>query len=312
MKKTLLTLNLLALTISFGQYSNYYDVNVNSNSDVNVSGSIDINKNVNVSGNVNKTITTIDYGALRLANAQAEKNRLEAQMFANETAKKQALEIASNPVKAYDYGQDNYYQMDKKTAETYGFTKNSIFYHKAPNNALFNRFEGRTAGYNYRNESAKGVITEIELATPFYIFGTTQYLKGNKKDKQKIVNDWSESLKDNEKYVKDEVANVKVGELNEGFGFVHKIEIDKTNLFGIDAYMWTVFYENDYEFVIKNNYRLIMPNGVINFSGARFKGDKDDISFEDLEGRRSYFKRLLNKIFSTARVYKQKGDLLNK
>ena len=312
MKKTLLILNFLALTISFGQYSNYYDVNVNSNSNVNVNGSIDINKNVNVSGNVNKTITTIDYGALRLANAQAEKNRLEAQMFANETAKKQALEIASNPLKAYDYGQDNNWVMEKKIAESYGFTKKSIFYHKVPNSTLFNRFEGRSQGYNYRNESAKGVITEIELATPYYIFGTTEYLKGNKKAKQKIENDWLESLKDNEKFVKDEVAEIKVGELNEGFGFVHKIEIDKTNLFGLDAYMWTVFYENDYEFVIKNNYRLIMPNGIINFSGVRFKGDKDEISFEDLEGRKIYFKRLINKIFSTAKMYKPKGDLLNK
>ena len=47
--------------VSFGQYSNYYNVDVNSYSDVNVSGAIDINVNKNVSRNVNvnKTVTII-------------------------------------------------------------------------------------------------------------------------------------------------------------------------------------------------------------------------------------------------------------
>ena len=54
----LFLLLLIVPTVSFGQYSNYYKVDVNSKSKVDYSGTINVNKNVDVSGdvNVNKTI----------------------------------------------------------------------------------------------------------------------------------------------------------------------------------------------------------------------------------------------------------------
>ena len=68
---------LVASNYSFSQYSSYYNVDVNSNSNVNLSGSVDINQNIDVSGNVNvnKTVTSIDYGALAQANAMRQQNK---------------------------------------------------------------------------------------------------------------------------------------------------------------------------------------------------------------------------------------------
>ena len=76
----------------------YYDITTHEN--------VNVNKNVNVSGYVHQsqTVTTIDYGAFALANAERERNRLEAQKYADEQSRRQALEIAANPLKAYDYG----------------------------------------------------------------------------------------------------------------------------------------------------------------------------------------------------------------
>ncbi len=70
-----LTLPLFA----YSQYSDYYklDANVNVNQNVDVSGSVE----------VNKTVKTIDYGALAQANAMREKNKLSRMKFQNEKEK---------------------------------------------------------------------------------------------------------------------------------------------------------------------------------------------------------------------------------
>ena len=130
--------------VSFGQYSNGQYSNYYSKVDANikVKSNININKNVNVSGNVNKTVTTIDYGALRLANAQKEKNRLESLKYSNNQQKNKAIEIAQNPIKAFDYGKDNSWVMDKKTAKKFGFSKGTVYYHKIPNESLFVSLNG--------------------------------------------------------------------------------------------------------------------------------------------------------------------------
>ena len=63
---------LLIPFLSFCQYSGYYTIDQN----VDLNANVNVNKNVNVSGYVNKTITSIDYGALASANAQKEANRI--------------------------------------------------------------------------------------------------------------------------------------------------------------------------------------------------------------------------------------------
>lgn len=39
------------------------------------------------------------------------------------------------------------------------------------------------------------------------------------------------------------------------------------------------------------------------FLKVRYSGDKDDVAFEQLEGRRYYLKRLINKTISTINYY---------
>ena len=297
MKKLIILLLFIPL-VSLGQeYSNYYgaydysvkaDVNVNAN----------INKNVNVSGNINKTVTTIDYGALRLANAQQEKNRLESLMYSEEKQKKQAIEIAMNPLKAFDYGRDNNWVMDKKNAESIGFSKGTVYYHKVPNEALF----VPTQGYNYRNESEDGIVTELELNSIRYIAGMTAFLELKKEEKKKIFNNWQPFFGNTEKLVKEQAKVSKVGELNENGQFTHKVDINKAKVFGEEGFVYSWFYEDDYEYVIKDNYRLATANGIIVEVGVRFRGDKDKIDFEMLEGRRNYLQRLCKQIIATANV----------
>ena len=113
MKKLFLSFFIFLNGLIYSQYSNYY--NVNSNSNVNVNANV----NHNVSGVVyqhsTQTISTIDYGALALANAQKEQNQIELQKIADANKKRMLEEIILDPVKAYDYGKwEGFNSSDKK------------------------------------------------------------------------------------------------------------------------------------------------------------------------------------------------------
>ena len=301
MKKIFLSLLVCSFFVpfSYSQYSNYYNVDVNSNSNVNVSGTVDVNKNINVSGNVYKTVSTIDYGALRLANVEREKNRLESLKFQNEKDRNQSIEIATNPIKAFDYGTDNNWVMDKKSAERYGFSKGTTWYHKIPHPSLFVKIDG----YNYRNESVDGVITEIELGSAIYPLGQEVFLKSSKSEQKKWIDENQKYFGEAEKLVKEVYQpNYKPGELIDDKYYTHKFDLNKTTIYGQSGFVWSWFYEDDYEYVIKDNYICILPNGVWITSGVRYKGDKDKVDFEIIEGRRSYLKRLADQIIATTRI----------
>ena len=47
---------------------------------------------------------------------------------------------------------------------------------------------------------------------------------------------------------------------------------------------------------------IITPNGFVAFVGVRYRGDKDKIDFEMLEGRRAYLDRLCKQIIATAKI----------
>ena len=149
-------------TITNAQYSNYYNLNVNQNLNLNAN----INQNIKVSGTIfeNKTITTIDYGALSLANAQREANRLESIKYADEQQRRISLEIASDPVKAYDYGYNRNFTIKGKDAKPYGFKKFSVGY-IIPNSALF----VPSGAGRFENVSYDGITTEIVFNGPIYV-----------------------------------------------------------------------------------------------------------------------------------------------
>jgi hypothetical protein len=282
MKKILIPVLIAVFTTAQAQYSTYYNIDVNQNVNAN------INKNVNVSGSVyeHKTITTIDYGALQLANAQHEKNRLENTKYADEQQRLISLEVATDPVKAYDYGSQITFTIKGKDAKPYGFTSFTMSY-RIPHNALFIQAgKGR-----FENVSSDGITTEIIFRAPEY---------NKKKDTIDV-----------EKIAK--MDNVIVGQINSedeiGDFFVHKKDIRRATVFGIKGFKYTMIWEDNYQYTITDNFISFNPldgNGVTYFVKVRTYGDKDKTTFEELEGRRYYLKQLIEKVISTAMVYDMK------
>lgn len=258
------------------QYSSYYNVDINAN----------INKNINVGGSVyeHKTITTIDYGALQLANAQNEKNRLENIKYADEQQKLISFEVATDPVKAYDYGFLNTFTLKGDDVKKSGFKKFTMSY-KIPHNSLF----VKAGAGRFENVSLDGITTEIIFFNPFY-----------NKDKKEI---------DVEKIAK--MDSIKIAALNENMGpdgqaiFIHKKDIHRATVFGIKGYNGTVIWEDNYQYTITDNYKSFDKNqgdGILFSVKVRYYGDKDKITFEQLEGRKYYFQRLVEKVISTGVV----------
>lgn len=280
MKNIILLLCIFCFFSAKAQYSNYYSIDINQN----------VNKKVDVSGNVNinKNISTIDYGQLALANAQREKNRLEQLKYENEREKTISLEIASHPFKAFDYGYQNTFTVKGKDAKPFGFKKFTISF-RIPHSSLFVQAgQGR-----YENVSIDGITTEITINGPQHEKDNLEY--------------------DIEKAGKME--EIKEGAINENMGlngesiYIHKKDLDRATVFGIQGYKSSLIWEDEYQYTITDNYVSLDKNegyGVIYAIKVRTYGDKDEVTFEQLEGRRYYLKRLIEKVISTAVVVDKK------
>lgn len=259
------------------QYSNYYTIDINQN----------VNKKVDVSGNlnINKNISTIDYGQLALANAQREKNRLENLKYADERERTISLEVASDPTKAFDYGNQYIQAFKGQDAKFWGFKKFTISY-RIPHKSLFVQ-----AGIGtYENISSDGITTEIK-------FGGPTYNKENQTINQKILEEYCNN------------NNIKVGAINENLGwnnktgFVHKKDVNRATVYGVSGFKSTLIWEDAYEYIITDNYDSFDESigfGILYSVQVRTHGDKDEITFEQLEGRRYYLKQLIEKVISTA------------
>lgn len=283
--------------VLYAQYSKYY--NINSNSNVNINANV----NHNITGSVfeYKTIATIDYGALRLANTQEEKNRLEQEKFQNQQQKEIALQIVSDPTKAYDYGKwfiasskDKAWKKDKetkeklkKTQESTGFKEFTIEY-VIPNPIIFTTL----SAYHFQNVSSDGVTTDIFFYLPIY----------NKEKKIiDIEKEFDEAVIGEETEQPDEQNKMRKV-------FFHKKELNRATVYGTKGYRSTFIWEDKFENCITDNYRLYMDNignGYQLIIKVRYYGNKSEVDFEKIEGRRYYLKPLVEKIVSTAKV----GDL---
>jgi hypothetical protein len=262
---------------AFGNYSSYY-----GKVDVNVKGKVDVNvkKDVRKTVTIRKTIKTIDYAQLALAEAEKEKNRLEKLRFAEEKERFIALEIADDPIKAYDYGNQNDW---KNTKDRNGFTKFTLG-HRQPHPALFANLKN----YNYQNISRNNITTHIKIWSPHYTLGETSPGKEDLKILELGV----------EVYCKFD-GDWKVGTVSSKGNFLHKQDVNKVKVFRHPGFSRTRIYEDDYEYVIEDNFYAVY-DGILFRASVGYKGDKDEITFEDLEGRRYYFKSLCNQIISTA------------
>jgi hypothetical protein len=279
------------LTSAQAQYSNYYKVDVNSNSQVN------INKNVNVSGYINKTITSIDYGALQLANVQREKNRLEQQKFADDKQRQIAMEISNDPLKAFDYGnwftissKDKSWNQDKiskdflkESRESTGFKEFRVDY-LIPNNQIFTMLNI----FHLQNVGSYGVKTEVIIYLPEYNKENVKFDTEEEFEKTPIGE--QEGLHDENKITKV---------------FFHKKELNRATVFNTKGYRATFAWEDKFEIGLTDNYSFYnenLGNGYMLYVKVRYYGNKSETDFENLEGRRFYLKPLVEKIVSTARV----------
>lgn len=298
MKKSIFT---IVITLTFflnvkAQYSTYYNVDVNQNVNVNAN----INKNVNVSGTVyeHKTISTIDYGALQLANAQKEKNRLEQQKFADERQRQVAIEISNDPLKAYDYGnwltissKDKAWKENKVTKENLSKSKESSGFKEfridyvVPSNLIFTLLNY----FQLQNVSSEGVKTDVFIYLPLY----------NKENvKVDVEEDFEKAEIGKEIEVPDDENKLRKT-------FFHKKEQYRATVYGAKGYRSTFVWEDKFEICLTDNYSFYnenLGNGFTVFVKVRYYGNKSEVDFEKLEGRRHYLKPLVEKIVSTAKV----------
>lgn len=274
----------LISTSLLSQYSTYYNAYITSN------------VNHNITGNIysHKTITTIDYGALQLANAQKEKNWLEIQKYENERQKQVALEVAEDPVKAYDYG--NLFTISSKFKKNWskellaeirkkiGF-KEFKFEYVVPIRYIFEQVNTD----RLQNISRDGVKTNVNIKLPGY----------------NIENE----IFDFEKNYNEIVIGKEIEKTNENgkleIIFNHKKDLNRAEVYGKKGYRTTIIWEDKFEYHITDEYRYIdetIGNGVMYLTIVMYSGDKDEIDFEKLEGRRVYLKPLIEKIIANARV----------
>ena len=305
MKKLILLLLFIPL-VSFGQYSTYYGA-------YDIDANININKNVNISGYINKTIKTIDYGALRLANAELEKNRLEKKIYNDKEQKRQAIEIANNPIIAFKYSYKNCSSdwfsagkgRKKRGKELFkrGFQQSSMTY-VVPHKSLFTRNDSDLSGtgWGYRNVNELGIATSINLIVPYKPSGINDDQKRIKAEKN-----WDDVLEDLEDWIINKTY--KVGEIarndyDTDDAFTHKKEVNRTVIFNQKGFRLTLAKEDTYEYYI-NDYYYAVNNGIIYRAYVKYSGDKDEVTFEDIEGRRHYFIRLMDEIIANQRFSKR-------
>lgn len=291
MKKILFFL--ITPVLGFGQYSTYYgtyDINANINQNVNVT------QDVNVSGNINKTIQTIDYGALANANAASEKNRIEALKMSNAKDKEALLAIVENPTNAYDYGEDFTFYLRGKDLEQNGLKKLKATY-RAPHKSLFTNLGSGV----FQNVSENFITTEIT----FYLPTSPKTVKRNVIEKNKDIYDrYFSILDDVEEYAKKE--DFVVGKYNEEEKvFVHKKDINKTRVCGVNGYKSTLIFEDDYEIKINDIYYAV-EDGIVYYALASYKADKDEATFEQLEGRKYYMRNLVDRVLASVKFYDMK------
>lgn len=292
MKNILYASAIFSSVFSYGQYSHYYNVDVNSRVNANINANI--THNVNGTIYENKTITTIDYGALQQANAMRERNALEQQKFNDERQKEIAVEIANDPKRAFDYGtwfsidtkdKKNIAKDDIKKIKEISGLKNFRFDYLIPNSLAFNFLNA----YRLQNVSKDGVVTDIYFFLPQY-----------NKDKKIIDVEKDFENVDVGKEVEQSDDNNKMIKI-----FNHKKDLNRATVFGNKGYRSTYAWEDKFENHITDNYTFYNENfgdGVLYLVKIRYNGDKDDVDFEKLEGRRYYLKPLIEKIIATARI----------
>jgi hypothetical protein len=283
-----LLLSLLANWSAGQSYSTFYgryDVQSTITQDVNVSGNL----------NVNKTVKTIDYGALAEANALKEQNRIERLKLTQQFEARILMAIADDPRKAFDYGENQVWKLPKATREVMGWAKpTKTWSHRQPHESLFFRRENM-GGYFYENRSSDGIVTTVQFLFPASV--------------QQLIADSANFNRDIEAWMKyseigvGEVGVVSVGDATtpRREAFVHDKATRRVNVAGFSGYSGKLVFEDDYEITIRDDFMSIgnvSGTEYLFFVQVHTKAGKGDVSFEDLEGRRHYLSGLVYELTS--------------
>ena len=260
---------------------NMYDITTHEDVYVNKN----INQNIHVGGAIyeNKTITTIDYGALAAANAEMQRLQFERQQYADEKQRRLAMEMAANPIKAYDYGYEKKgtTKFKGKEVDQSGFKCYTMSY-IVPHPDFF---------YMSRNGTMENLSTDGNVRTEITMYTPTTGAWGF----------------DMEASVHLTYQSYSLG-VNDSAGlhpyYVYKKNLTKTNCFSNAGYKLTTIFEDEYQYCIIDLYQSYdATQNIVCSAVCRTYCSKDDANFEDLEGRRYYLKPLVEKVISTAMIY---------
>lgn len=147
--------------------------------------------------------------------------------------------------------------------------------------------------HEYENLSENNIRTNISLYPPINL--NTKY----KEFEKELLNEFGGALKDLERFSK--LPSFIVG-IKDKSSFVHSKDINRAKLFLLDGYKTTLALEDDYEIMLNDRY-FGARDGIIYYAVVKYSADKDESNFEELEGRRYYFRKLVDKIISTTNVY---------
>lgn len=265
--------------------STYYqqvDLNTNINANVNV------RQNVSVSGtvNVNKNITTIDYGALAQANAIRERNRLEGVKYENEEQRRRAIEIAEDPSKAFDYSELSPYRFTNAQRKELGLPSRLTVNQKLLNTTIYSLNQGSWT--NISKDFISTILVNNNVGTTDWynkLYGDETGIDSNEVETHVIYN-----LESGKEYSStDGRSEIWGGDT----AFIHKAEVSRATVRGYNGYKGTIIYETKYEKGIIDNYHSVSNGNILSRWRVTTKGNTNEVTFEQLEGRR-YYLRLLN------------------
>ena len=270
------------------QYTNYYKVDVNTR----VSG--EITHNVNSTNT--STIKTIDYGQLALANATAERNRLASRKYSDQRSREIVMNISDNPVNSFNHGKKmtfvkrggNISKALLGVAISQGSLPTKLLKQRgirSANASMVQLHESLflLSGMEMENLSYKDVLTQYQ-----YIFPINP-------PKAAEEFEYYKNITDSEVEAKKLLGEVETEAEALGGAYLHKHEVKLCKVSGVDGHVGISYFEDDYRYVIKENYYAVDSRGIVYSFGARFSIDKDSGTFEDLEGRRYYLRRLTRK-----------------
>ena len=83
-------------------------------------------------------------------------------------------------------------------------------------------------------------------------------------------------------------------------------DINRATVCRFPGFRFSSATEDNYEITLSDIYKSIIGSNLVVHITVSFYGDKDKVTFEQLEGRRYYFRNLIQKIVATGYVDKIK------